>query len=110
MKVSSTIERSERNKKRVPGNGKENHLIPKGKYEAKTMMCVFFRSSGSVLIHVVERGKAIDNIYYLENCLGPAFDAIREQRPNSDLKWIKLLHDNARPHVHSNTRNFIVIK
>ena len=71
------------------------------------MVYVFFSSSGPVLIHGVERGKAIDNIYYKENYLGPVFDAIREQRPLSDLKGIKLLHENGRPHVHSSTHNFI---
>ena len=71
------------------------------------MICVFFRSSVHVLVHAVNKGTTIDHEYYIENCLGPAFDVVRRQRPSSGLRGMKHLHDNARHHVHSNTRRFI---
>ena len=73
----------------------------------KTMFSIFFRSTGPIFIHVVKKGETIDNHYYIENCLGPAFKAVKRQRPASGLSGMKLLHDGARPHIHSNTRNFI---
>ncbi len=37
----------------------------------KNLFCMFFKSKGSVLIHCVDKGKAIDDNYYIENCLKP---------------------------------------
>ena len=39
--------------------------------------------------------------------MSPAFERLKQQRPKSGLNGIKLLHDNARPHVHSGVDNFI---
>jgi histone-lysine N-methyltransferase SETMAR len=82
-------------------------IVKRDRYEAKTMICIFFRSSGPVLVHAVTKGTTIDHQYYIENCLGPAFNELEKQRPKSGLHGIKLLHDGAKPHVHSNTSNFI---
>ena len=71
------------------------------------MSVIFFRSSGPALIHAVENGNTVDNIYFIENCLSPAFESIKRQRVSSGLRGIKLLHDNAKPHIHFNVRKFI---
>jgi histone-lysine N-methyltransferase SETMAR len=76
-------------------------------FSPKTMFSIWFKQSGPVLVHAVPKGRTIDNKYYIENCLGPAFEVVRESRPMSGLRGMKLLHDNARPHVHKNTRSFI---
>lgn len=82
-------------------------IVRRGNFDAKTLFSIFIRTSGPVLVHAVERGDTIDHSYYIENCLSPALMVIREQRPASGTKRIGLLHDNARPHVHSNVRNFL---
>ncbi len=71
------------------------------------MVVIFFRSSDPALIHAVEKGVTIDNVYYIDNCLSPAFESIRKQRRSSGLHEIKLLHDGAKPQIHYNVRNFI---
>jgi len=81
--------------------------VRRDRFEAKTMVSVFFRSTGYVLVHAVDKATTIDHNYYINNCLGPAFDQVCRQRKCSGLRGMKLLHDNARPHVHSNTRNFV---
>ncbi|CAF1233168.1 unnamed protein product, partial [Rotaria sordida] len=53
------------------------------------------------LIHAVDEGKTIDHNYYIENCLKPVIKEIWKQRKSNGTKGIKLLHDNARPHRHS---------
>ena len=71
------------------------------------MIVIFFRSSGPVLIHAVEKGNTVNNIYYIENCLSPAFESIKRQRVSSGPRGIKLPHDNAKPHIHFNVCKFI---
>jgi len=83
-------------------------LVRPSNFDAKILFCIFFRSSGYVLSHAVEKGKKIDNKYYTQNCLGPAFEALKKQRPASGTQRIALLHDNARPHVHANVHNFLM--
>lgn len=82
-------------------------IVRQSRFDAKTLFCIFFRSSGPVLVHPVKSRQSIDNDYYIKNCLTPAFEAIIEDRPKSGLKGICLLHDNARPHVHQNVDNFL---
>ena len=82
-------------------------LVKRGIYEPKTMILKFSRSSGPVLIHAFEKENTVDNVYYSENCLSPAFESIKRQRVSSGLRGIKLLHDNAKPHIHFNVRKFI---
>ena len=75
--------------------------------QAKSIICIFFKTTGPILIHCVKKGHTIDNKYYIENWLGPAFDVVKKERAASGLRGIKLLNDGAKPHIHSNTRNFI---
>ena len=82
-------------------------VVRRDRFERKTMFCVFFKTTGPLLVTYVEKGKTIDNIFYVENCLEPLFAEVRKQRKISGLHGLKLLHDNARPHIHSNTINFI---
>jgi len=91
---------------KLPGEPPDT-LVKRDRFEPKTMVCIFFKSTGPILIHAVEKNTTIDNIYYVENCLAPAFKEVEKQRPLSGLHGIKLLHDGARPHVHTNTRNFV---
>ena len=63
------------------------------------MFTVFFKSTGVVLIDYLESGKTITAKYYRNNCLKPALEKVMEERPTSGMKNMKILHDNAKPHV-----------
>jgi histone-lysine N-methyltransferase SETMAR len=67
----------------------------------------FFKSTGPVLIHSVERGQTIDHEYYIDNCLQPVIDDIKNQRPSLGIRTIKLHHDNGKPHIHKDVVNYL---
>ena len=41
-------------------------VVKRDRFEPKSMFCVFFKTTGPVLIHCVDRGKTIDHKYYVE--------------------------------------------
>ena len=41
------------------------------------------------------------------NCLKPVIKEINKQRPTSDPKNMKILHDNARPHVTKTVKSYL---
>ena len=65
------------------------------RFVPRTLFCIFFKTTGLVLIHYVDRGDTIDRRYYINNCLEPLIEEIRKQRPTSGTRAIKLHHDNA---------------
>ena len=48
----------------------------RGRFEPRTLFSIFFKSNGSVLIHVVDKDKTVDHHYYIENCLKPVVQKI----------------------------------
>jgi len=74
-------------------------VVRQGRFEPKSMITVFFKSTGPVLVDCMERGKTITAAYYVKNCLKPLVKALKKERPTSGTKSMKMLHDNARPHV-----------
>ena len=101
------IQKKSLNKEWVGPDGTPGTVVKRNQFEKKSMICVFFKSNGHVLVDVLEANKTINNIYYIDKCLKPMIRALKSQRPVSGLSKIRLLHDNARPHVHSNVRNFL---
>jgi histone-lysine N-methyltransferase SETMAR len=83
-------------------------VVRREQHEPKSLITVYFKSTGMVYVDVMEKNKTIDNRYYIKNSLEPAFKELEKQRPTSGLKNVKLLHDNARPHVHKNVKNFLM--
>jgi len=79
----------------------------RGRFEPKTMVTVFFRSSGVVSLSYLDKGKSINNISYVEDCLKPLVTAIEDVRPTLGCKNLKFHHDNARPHVHSSVKTYL---
>ncbi|CAF5121790.1 unnamed protein product, partial [Rotaria sp. Silwood1] len=63
--------------------------------------------AGSVVIPAVDEGKTIDHNYYIENCLKSMVKEIWKQRRSDGTKGIKLLHDNAELHRHSDVINYL---
>ena len=49
-------------------------MIKRLKFSDKNMFVGFFKANRSTLIHYLEKGKTIDYQYYIDNCLGLAFD------------------------------------
>ena len=72
-------------------------VVKRNQFEPKRMISVFFKSVGALFVDVLERGKSIDNKYYLNKCFKPLIESLESERPVSGIKNIKLLHDNARP-------------
>jgi histone-lysine N-methyltransferase SETMAR len=68
---------------------------------------LFFKSTGPVLIHRVERGQTIDHEYYINNCLEPVLEEIKNQRPSLGVHGIKHHHDNGRPHIHKDVVSYL---
>ena len=71
------------------------------------MFVVFFRTTRSAFIHMIESRNSIAGAYYKNNCLKPLFDNIRRQRPKSGLHAIKMHHDNARVHQTKDIQIFL---
>lgn len=67
--------------------------------EPKSMFTVFFRSTGVVFVDCLESGKTICAKYYRDHCLKPTIKKVMEERTNSGVKNMKILHDNAKPHI-----------
>lgn len=76
-------------------------------HEAKTMFSVFFKSTGLVYITYMDKGRTIDNQFYIENCLKPVVSSINASRPKSGTTNVKFHHDNARPHIHRNVISYL---
>lgn len=88
--------------------GQKPQVIAKrSQYEPKSMISVFFKTTGPVLVDCLDKGQTIDHIYYIENCLKSVVKQIFKERPKSGTNSIKLLHDNARPHTHSCVKEYL---
>jgi [histone H3]-lysine36 N-dimethyltransferase SETMAR len=82
-------------------------VVRRSRYAAKTLFCIFFKTTGPVLVHRIDRGDNVNNDYYIHRCLTPLIQNVLAERPKSGTHAVKLHHDNARPHVHKNVYNFL---
>ena len=82
-------------------------VVRQGRFEPKCMITVMFKSTGPLLVHYLEKGEAICAQTYIEDCLTPVIGTIRQQRPKSGTKSMKILHDNAKPHVAKIVREYL---
>ena len=73
-------------------------VVRRNQSDRKNMFVIFFRTSGTDLIHMTELGDSVTGAYYKDECLRPLFDGIRRRRPKSGVCGMKLHHDNARVH------------
>ena len=85
-------------------------VVRPNKFAPKTLFCIFFKSTGPVLVHRIERGQIVDHQYYIHNCLKPLVNEIQQQRPSFGTHGIKLLHDNGKPHVHKAVFDYLESK
>ena len=91
----------------VAAGGKPRTVVRRNQFEPKSMITVFFKSTGPVLIDVLDKGKTIDHKYYIKNVLKPAIQQVREQRPESGTKSFKILHHNAKVHVAKKVKSYL---
>ncbi|CAF4682689.1 unnamed protein product, partial [Rotaria sp. Silwood2] len=92
----------------VGENDPPRTIVRRNRSEPRTLFSLFFKTTGPVLIHKVDKGKTIDHNYYIENCLKPVVNEIRKQEKSSRLKCIKLLHDNGPPHRHRDVIDYLI--
>ena len=91
----------------TPIGGSSPTVARRSRFAPRTLFCIFFKTTGPVLIHYVDRGDTIDHRYYIDNCLEPLIEEIRKQRPTSGTHAIKLHHDNAKSHMHTDVVNYL---
>jgi histone-lysine N-methyltransferase SETMAR len=82
-------------------------VVRGSRFAPKTLFSIFFKSTGPMLIHRIERGQTIDHHYYINQCLRPLIDEIKRQRPSYGTRGIKIHHDNGRPHVHEDVSDYL---
>ncbi len=51
-------------------------IVRRNQFEPKSMITVFFRTTGPVLIDCMEKGQTINAKYYIKNCLKPAITCL----------------------------------
>jgi [histone H3]-lysine36 N-dimethyltransferase SETMAR len=82
-------------------------VVRQNRFESKNMFSIMFKSTGPLHVQCVKKGESITADYYIRNCLSPAIQAINQQRPTSGTTNMKILHDNAKPHVTLSVRNYL---
>ena len=60
-------------------------VVKRGQFEPKTMLSIFFRTTGVVHIDAAGKGEIINNQYYIENCMKPVVKALEIGRPKSGI-------------------------
>ena len=71
------------------------------------MLSIFFKSVDPVLVRYVEQAQTVNHQYYIDYCLKPLINNIREQRSLCGSRSIKLHYDNGRSHVHKDVSNYL---
>jgi histone-lysine N-methyltransferase SETMAR len=90
------------------GTGDPPPTVVRGsRFAPRTLLSIFFKSTGPMLIHRVERGQTVDHHYYIDQCLRPLIDEIQRQRPSCGARGIKIHYDNGRPHVHKDVTDYL---
>ena len=82
-------------------------MVRRSRFAPRSLLCIFFKSTGPLLIHLVKRGQTIDHDYYISNCLRPVIDEVKTQRPSLGVQSIKLHHDNGKPHIHKDVISYL---
>ena len=73
----------------------------------KSMFSIMFKTTGALHVQCAKSGETITGDYYIRYCLSPTVREINEQRPISGTTNMKILHDNARPHVTQGVRTYL---
>jgi hypothetical protein len=82
-------------------------VVRRNKFAPGALFSIFFKSTGPVLIHHVERGETVDHAYYINNYLRPLANEIKYQRPSFGTHCIKILQCNGKPHIHKEVCDYL---
>ena len=75
----------------------------------KVMVAVFFRRNGLLMDPIVlEKGATVTAEWYVDNCMKPVLQKLKESRPKTKDKNIFLHHDNAPGHKAKHTQDFLM--
>jgi histone-lysine N-methyltransferase SETMAR len=91
----------------VGENEKPRTVVKRDRYEPKSVITVFFKTTGLVHLDCLDNAYTITGTYYINNCLMPLVKNLNEQGPLSATNSIKLLNDNAKPHVKKEVLQFL---
>ena len=94
------VGRKQSNKSWLAPGESPRTVVRQSRFSSKTLVCLFFKTTGVVLLSYLERGKTITHESYINDCLDPLIKELNKLRPTDGIKNIKLHHDNARLHVH----------
>jgi len=72
----------------------------------KFFFSISLKSNGWLWIQAADSGDTVDGDYYIDNCLESVIEELKDQRPKSGLKGIKLLHENTKPQVAKEAKTF----
>lgn len=101
------LARKSSNKSWVGKEESPKTVVRRDRYEPKSMFSIMFKSTGALHVHCAKSGETITGDYYIRYCLSPTVREINEQRPISGTTNMKILHDNARPHVTQGVRTYL---
>ncbi|KAI6652938.1 hypothetical protein LOD99_4015 [Oopsacas minuta] len=73
----------------------------------KVLYSIFFDADKPVAQVPVPKGERLNGEFYVDKCLREFKKVYKTRRPRTGTRGIKLLHDNARPHVSKYVREVI---
>ena len=82
-------------------------VVRVSRFASETLFSIFFKSTGPLLIHRIERGQTIHHRYYINQCLRPLIHEIKRERPTYGTDRIKIHHDNGKLHVHKDVTDYL---
>ena len=82
-------------------------MVKRGQNEEKRLFSIFFKANGWLSLYRLAKGQTMDHSCYIDKCLKLLAKRLREERPNSGLRGLKLLHDNAKPHTKKEAIDYI---
>lgn len=101
------IGRKQSNKCWIGEDESPKSIVRNDRFSSKTMVCIFFRTSGAEQVTYWEKGKTVDAESYIEDCLKPLVSNIRRQRKCTGTTNLKFHHDNAKPHVARSVKTYL---
>jgi histone-lysine N-methyltransferase SETMAR len=82
-------------------------VVRRCRFDPRTLLSIFFKSTSPVLIHHVKRGHTIDTLIIICSLL---WKKLRSSDLLIGTQTIKLHHDNGRPHVHEDVVSYLESK
>lgn len=82
-------------------------VVRGNRFAPNNLFSIFFKSTGPILIHRVERVQTIDHHFYINQCLRSLIDEIKRQKLSYGTRRMKIYYDNGRPHLHKNVPNYL---